>query len=168
MTFQELLRKSVPRYLISIRDVSLTLGKSLSATLFVHAMSNKKFMAIDHIAELNRIKKELNKPFTRGVLQKELKKAGIPSNPVFFACLSKYKIIKRVSRAEFVFSNNNPIYYKLLETVYIDYANRLDKYAKKYAETRASKTQKVEEAIQLLKSMGYQIFAPVKDLYALL
>ena len=90
----------------------MTLGKSLSVTLLLIAMSNKKFMAIDHIAELNRIKKELNKPFTRGVLQKELKKAGIPSNPVFFACLSKYKIIKRVSRAEFVFSNNNPIYYK--------------------------------------------------------
>ena len=77
-------------------------------------------MAIDHIAELNRIKKKFNKPFTRDVLQKELKKAGIPSNPVFFACLSKYKIIKRVSRAEFVFSNNNPVYYKLLETVYTE------------------------------------------------
>ena len=126
----------------------------------------KKFVAIDHIKDFNLIKKSLDTPFTKAELQTQLKKAGIPANTVFFATLVKYKVLKRISRSHYIFSNNDPIYFKLLENAYKDYSQRLNKYMDTYRENKAKKSQEVQDAVQLLKSLGYEIYAPVGELYS--
>lgn len=126
----------------------------------------KKFVALDHIKDFNLIKKSLDTPFTKAELQTQLKKAGIPANTVFFATLVKYKVLKRISRSHYIFSNNDPIYFKLLENAYKDYSQRLNKYMDTYRENKAKKSQEVQDAVQLLKSLGYEIYAPVGELYS--
>ena len=126
----------------------------------------KKFVALDHIKDFNLIKKSLNTPFTKAELQTQLKKVGIPANAVFFATLVKYKVLKRISRSQFIFSNNDPIYFKLLENAYKDYSGRLNKYMDTYRENKAKKSQEVQDAIQLLKNLGYEIYAPEGELYS--
>lgn len=126
----------------------------------------KKFVALDHIKDFNLIKKSLDTPFTKAELQTQLKKAGIPANTVFFATLVKYKVLKRISRSHYIFSNNDPIYFKLLENAYNDYSKRLNKYMDTYRENKAKKSQEVQDAISLLKSLGYEIYAPVGELYS--
>lgn len=126
----------------------------------------KKFVALDHIKDFNLIKKSLDTPFTKAELQIQLKKAGIPANTVFFATLVKYKVLKRISRSHYIFSNNDPIYFKLLENAYKDYSQRLNKYMDTYRENKAKKSQEVQDAISLLKSLGYEIYAPVGELYS--
>lgn len=126
----------------------------------------KKFVAIDHIKDFNLIKKSLNTPFTKAELQTQLKKAGIPANTVFFTTLVKYRVLKRISRSQYIFSNNDPIYFKLLENAYKDYSDRLNKYMDTYRENKAKKSQEVQDAVQLLKSLGYEIYAPVGELYS--
>lgn len=126
----------------------------------------KKFVALEHIKDFNLIKKSLDTPFTKAELQTQLKKAGIPANTVFFATLVKYKVLKRISRSHYIFSNNDPIYFKLLENAYKDYSQRLNKYMDTYRENKAKKSQEVQNAIKLLKSLGYEIYAPVGELYS--
>lgn len=126
----------------------------------------KKFVALDHIKDFNLIKKSLDTPFTKAELQTQLKKAGIPANTVFFATLVKYKVLKRISRSHYIFSNNDPIYFKLLENAYKDYSQRLNKYMDTYRENKAKKSQEVQDAVQLLKSLGYEIYALVGELYS--
>lgn len=127
------------------------------------------FVALDHIKDFNELKSSLQgKPFTKDTFKEELKKIGIPHNNMFWVGFAKFKVIKRISKAEYVFIDNKPTHFKLLETIYLDYSDRLARYLKNTELGKARKEQETQivEAVRFLKGLGFQIYAPVEDLYS--
>ena len=127
------------------------------------------FVALDHIKDFNELKVALQgKPFTRDMFRNELKKINIPCNNMFWVGFIKLRIIKRISREQFVFCDDKPVHFKLLESIYLDYCNRLAGYVRNSEVRKAKEEQdtQVAEAVKLLKGLGFQIYAPVEDLYS--
>ena len=126
-------------------------------------------MALDHIKDFNELKAALQgKPFTKDTFRNELKKINIPCNNMFWVGFIKLRIIKRVSREQFVFCDNKPVHFKLLESIYLDYCNRLAGYMRNSEVKKAKEEQEsqIAAAVRLLKGLGFQIYAPVEDLYS--
>ena len=129
----------------------------------------KPFVAIDHIKDFNEFKATFQeKAFTKNNFRDELKTIGMPCNDVFWASFIRLKVVKRISRTYFVFSDNKPTHFKLLETIYLDYSNRLARYIRNSKVNRAKQEQETKRAyaVKFLKSFGFQIYAPVEDLYS--
>lgn len=127
------------------------------------------FVALDHIKDFNELKAALQgKPFTKNLFRNELRKISIPCNAVFWTGFIKFGVIKRISREQFMFVDNKPIYYKLLENIYLDYCNRLTGYIRNSEVRKAREKQEAQiaEAVRFLKGLGFQIYAPVEDLYS--
>ena len=127
------------------------------------------FVAFDHIKDFNELKVTLQgKPFTRDMFRNELKKINIPCNNMFWVGFIKLRIIKRISREQFVFCDDKPVHFKLLESIYLDYCNRLAGYVRNSEVKKAREEQEsqVAAAVRLLKGLGFQIYAPVEDLYS--
>ena len=127
------------------------------------------FVALDHIKDFNELKVALQgKPFTRDVFRNELKKINIPCNNMFWVGFIKLRIIKRISREQFVFCDDKPVHFKLLESIYLDYCNRLAGYVRNSEVKKAKEEQEsqIAAAVRLLKGLGFQIYAPVEDLYS--
>ena len=127
------------------------------------------FVALDHIKDFNELKVALQgKPFTRDMFRNELKKINIPCNNMFWVGFIKLRIIKRVSREQFVFCDDKPVHFKLLESIYLDYCNRLAGYIRNSEVKKAKEEQEsqIAAAVRLLKGLGFQIYAPVEDLYS--
>lgn len=127
------------------------------------------FVALDHIKDFNELKAALHgKPFTKDVFRNELKKINIPCNNMFWVGFIKLRIIKRISREQFVFCDDKPVHFKLLESIYLDYCNRLAGYVRNSEVKKAREEQEsqVAAAVRLLKGLGFQIYAPVEDLYS--
>lgn len=127
------------------------------------------FVALDHIKDFNELKVALQgKPFTRDMFRNELKKINIPCNNMFWVGFIKLRIIKRISREQFVFCDDKPVHFKLLESIYLDYCNRLAGYIRNSEDKKAREEQEsqVAAAVRLLKGLGFQIYAPVEDLYS--
>ena len=126
-------------------------------------------MALDHIKDFNELKAALKgKPFTKDMFRNELKKINIPCNNMFWVGFIKLRIIKRISREQFVFCDDKPVHFKLLESIYLDYCNRLAGYVRNSEVKKAREEQEsqVAAAVRLLKGLGFQIYAPVEDLYS--
>ena len=87
---------------------------------------------------------------------------------MFWVGFAKFKVIKRISKAEYVFIDNKPTHFKLLETIYLDYSDRIARYLKNTELSKARKEQETQivEAVRFLKGLGFQIYAPVEDLYS--
>ena len=127
------------------------------------------FVALDHIKDFNELKVTLQgKPFTKDVFRNELKKINIPCNDMFWVGFLKLKVIKRISKEQFAFVDNKPVHFKLLESIYLDYCDRLTGYIRNSEVRKAREEQEAQiaEAVKLLKSLGFQIYAPVEDLYS--
>ena len=127
------------------------------------------FVALDHIKDFNELKAALQgKPFTKDVFRNELKKINIPCNNMFWVGFIKLRIIKRISREQFVFCDDKPVHFKLLESIYLDYCNRLAGYVRNSEVKKAKEEQEsqIAAAVRLLKGLGFQIYAPVEDLYS--
>lgn len=127
------------------------------------------FVALDHIKDFNELKAALQgKPFTKDMFRNELKKINIPCNNMFWVGFIKLRIIKRVSREQFVFCDDKPVHFKLLESIYLDYCNRLAGYIRNSEDKKAREEQEsqIAAAVRLLKGLGFQIYAPVEDLYS--
>ena len=127
------------------------------------------FVALDHIKDFNELKVTLQgKPFTKDMFRNELKKINIPCNNMFWVGFIKLRIIKRISREQFVFCDDKPVHFKLLESIYLDYCNRLTGYIRNSEVKKAREEQEsqVAAAVRLLKGLGFQIYAPVEDLYS--
>ena len=127
------------------------------------------FVALDHIKDFNELKVALQgKPFTRDMFRNELKKINIPCNNMFWVGFIKLRIIKRISREQFVFCDDKPVHFKLLESIYLDYCNRLAGYIRNSEVKKAREEQEsqIAAAVRLLKGLGFQIYAPVEDLYS--
>lgn len=127
------------------------------------------FVALDHIKDFNELKVTLQgKPFTKDTFRNELKKINIPCNDMFWVGFIKLRIIKRISREQFVFCDDKPVHFKLLESIYLDYCNRLAGYIRNSEVKKAKEEQEsqIAAAVRLLKGLGFQIYAPVEDLYS--
>ena len=127
------------------------------------------FVALDHIKDFNELKVALQgKPFTRDMFRNELKKINIPCNNMFWVGFIKLRIVKGISREQFVFCDDKPVHFKLLENIYLDYCNRLAGYVRNSEVKKAREEQEsqVAAAVRLLKGLGFQIYAPVEDLYS--
>ena len=127
------------------------------------------FVALDHIKDFNELKVALQgKPFTKDMFRNELKKINIPCNNMFWVGFIKLRIIKRISREQFVFCDDKPVHFKLLESIYLDYCNRLAGYMRNSEVKKAKEEQEsqIAAAVRLLKGLGFQIYAPVEDLYS--
>lgn len=127
------------------------------------------FVALDHIKDFNELKTTLlGKPFTKDVFRNELRKISIPCNDMFWVGFIKLRIIKRVSKEQFVFVDDKPVHFKLLENIYLDYCNRLARYVRnsKVRKSKEEQETQIAEAVRFLKSLGFQIYAPVEDLYS--
>ena len=127
------------------------------------------FVALDHIKDFNELKAALQgEPFTKDVFRNELKKINIPCNNMFWVGFIKLRIIKRISREQFVFCDDKPVHFKLLESIYLDYCNRLAGYVRNSEVKKAKEEQEsqIAAAVRLLKGLGFQIYAPVEDLYS--
>lgn len=127
------------------------------------------FVALDHIKEFNELKTALQeKPFTKNLFKNELKKISIPCSNTFWAGFIKFRIIKRVSKEQFTFVDDKPVHFKLLENIYLDYCNRLAGYIRnsKVKKAREEQEAQIAEAVRFLKGLGFQIYAPVEDLYS--
>lgn len=134
-------------------------------------MRSNAFDALDHIGQLNVLKKqtiESSKPFSRNELKKKFQECGLPTNPNFWVEFQKVLLI-RVGIGSFVWRDKNPIYYKVLEIIYANYKGKRDIYVKRYKEkhhVQPLKKREIVSAINLLKSYGFEIYAPNKgDLY---
>lgn len=132
-------------------------------------MSRCKFVAYDHIKDFNELKSSLlDKSFTRDSFKDELKKLNIPCSNTFWSGFVKLNIIKRISKTEFVFTDNKPVHFKVLENVYLIYFDKISEYMQKYETKKNQEIQysQINDAVQLLKSLGFQVFKPVGDLYS--
>ena len=127
------------------------------------------FVALDHIKDFNKLKAALQgKPFTKSLFKNELKRINIPCNNIFWTGFIKLRVIKRISREQFAFVDDKPVHFKLLENIYLEYSNRLAEYTRnsEVKKTREAQEAQIAEAVRFLKGLGFQIYAPVENLYS--
>lgn len=138
-------------------------------------MGRNSFKAIEHIKGLNALRvffcTENGPTFTEKELREGLKEHGIPSNPVFFSKLKEFGIIDRIHEDVYIFSDpDKPIHYKVLQNVYASYHEKVKQYQKTIKENkslrRSQEEIEIKEAVKLLKSKGFEIYAPVGTLYS--
>lgn len=142
-------------------------------------MRKNAFNAKERIPAINKFRIAMNgKPFTKEQILTMFKENNIPANPNFWAMFRKSGIIKEVSKGQFVFASDKPIFYGDLEKVYRQYHSIMKKYKTKKPGTKPENeetedTISPEEelaaieafAIDFLKEMGYKILAPVGIVY---
>ena len=122
-----------------------------------------------------------NGVFSKDEFLKGLKDLGLPSNVHFWSALRTCKcseiggpLITKVGQDKFVFTDpKKPIFWGDLQAVYNSYKSLLEKYKKtqkqkKTAVKEESKalSDEIAKAIELLKSNGFEVLAPVAILYA--
>lgn len=123
-------------------------------------MRKNAFVAMDHIAALNEFRKHSiqsgDLPLAEEDFRNALKACGIPSNSLFFAEFRNSGLLVRVEGDMWTWKNQLPIHHQTLQGIYV-------RYQKKREEVLKSK--EIEEAVNLLKSNGFEVFAPYKGLY---
>lgn len=136
-------------------------------------MRKNAFIPKDHIAALNQFKQfsinSGNQPLSMEDFMSGFMASGIPSNYNFFSEFLQSGLIIRVERGIYSWKDTKPIHYKTLQDIYSKYQERMNGYVRRYFERkiaeRKAEEQKVESAIELLKSKGYTILAPKKGAY---
>ena len=119
-------------------------------------MRRNAFNAEERIAAINKFRVEMNgKSFTKEQILNMFKENRIPSNKNFWGIFYKSGIIKKVSKNQYVFTSDKPIYYGHLESIY----NRYNSLLKKY------RPNDDEEFKNIAKELGYKIFAPIGVVY---
>lgn len=127
-------------------------------------MAKKTFNAYNHIIDFNKVKTNLNSCFTQEEFRSELKKAGIPSNRNFFFMFLKNKVIERKSNGIYTFKSKEPLHYSGLQRIYDAYYAQTKSWnSKKKPQKEESKHESIteEQAINLLKGLGYKILKPI-------
>ena len=121
-------------------------------------MSRKSFNPRECIAPLNNVKRAMliRKSFSKEMMLQGLKGSGLPVNSIFWNVFLNSNIIARISKTEYRFVNEEPIYIRHLENIKCKYSEIRKKYLKEApAETNVS--DPIQEAINLLKENGYKI-----------
>lgn len=132
-----------------------------------------RFNAISHIKEFNLFRLETGKTkesFSITTLREGLKSCGLPLNSVFITELRKSGLLTKVSKEGYVWkSPDSPVHFKVLQTIYSNYHNRVSVYNSTRVEktklSDKSKREQINKAIELLKSEGYEIFMPLTNIY---
>lgn len=145
-------------------------------------MRKNAFNAKERIPAINKFHALTNgKPFTKEQILTMFKENHIPANKSFWAVFRKSGIIKEVSKGQFVFTSNEPVFYGALEKIYNQYHALLKKYnTQKFQKPNIEPEIEVVEdtispeeelnamkifAIDLLKELGYKILEPVGTIY---
>lgn len=136
-------------------------------------MSNKRgrkpFVAMEHIKDFNNVKISLlYLSFTEDKLRKKLKENGIISGKMFISELIKYGILTKDYLGSLHFADSKPVHYTSLHEVYLNYLETTAKYERnrRSKQSKDFRDSEINAAIQLLKQAGYEVFAPVGDLYS--
>lgn len=128
-------------------------------------MARKRFNAKECIKDFNTLRRSLDS-FTSATIRYEFKLHQIPSNHVFWDILRKSDLINKLDFDLYQFTNpTTPVHYLRLEGIYKEYQNKVNSYNlrcknKKEEESNSNKVA-IQEAIQLLKANGYEIFKRV-------
>ena len=128
-------------------------------------MSRKSFVAKEHIAELNDIKKELlGSRFSFEDLHDMLRNNGILCCRLFFRSLLEVRIIVSDSDGLYYFPDKNAIHYSKLENAYNFYKTHADRYIEnwKFNKIPVAEVEEIEPplvlaAIAYLQSRGYTV-----------
>ena len=136
--------------------------------------------------ELKKRLVESNRAFSKDEFLKGLKEIGIPSNEHFWRILlksvlptQKCKLLTKVRKDGFVFTKpKEPIYHGDLQALYDAYSKTIKKYQQACKEKKQQTVSapdkeqeanelpvQIREAIDLLKSNGFEVLAPVAILY---
>lgn len=123
-------------------------------------MARKKFNPLDHIAELNGLKAQMerdNISLSESAFKKALKLSGIPQNHMFLSELRIFNIIT-CSSGKISFSSKGPIHFSKLQEVYTSYKKRVDRYnnSKKNSKDEFMREQ-IRLCISFLNKMGYTV-----------
>lgn len=126
-------------------------------------MKTINFDAKSHIKNLNLLRLELQKPFSKKDFYEALKKYDLPHGIVFRQQFYNEGILKRVGvdQYEFTFANS-PIHYTQLQKLH-ELAYKIStKYNNKYKPSKSLKTKMddvvILGAIELLKREGFEIY----------
>lgn len=140
-------------------------------------MRKNAFNSEERISAINKFRIAMNgNPFTKEQILAMFKESRIPTNPTFWSVFRKSGIIKEVSKGQFAFASDNPVFWGDLERIYRQYKNIRKKYTKlpesaenqkeedKYSSEDALKALEAF-SIEFLKERGYKILAPVATIY---
>lgn len=142
-------------------------------------MRKNAFNAEERIRAINMFRIAMNgKTFTKEQILTMFKENKIPSNSNFWSVFRKSGIIKEVSKGQFIFVSDKPVYYGVLEKIYRQYHAIVKKYKiqKPVSELENEEAESVispeEElaameffAIDFLKELGYKVLAPIGIVY---
>ena len=131
------------------------------------------FRAIEHIKQLNMLKKDMvhaGVPVSSEDFRAAFKTCGIPSNAMFWVEFRNSGLLTRVEGHLFVWTNAvSPIHYQQLQSIYNTYQRKVnrnyDTYREKKKRQELLKSKEIEDAVNLLKENGFEIFAPKGNLY---
>ena len=131
------------------------------------------FRAIEHIKQLNMLKKDMihaGVPVSSEDFRAAFKTCGIPSNFHFWVEFRNSGLLTRVEGHLFVWTSAvSPIHHQQLQSIYNSYQKKInavrDRYLEKKAREELLKSKEIEDAINLLKENGFEIFAPKGNLY---
>ena len=103
-------------------------------------------------------------------LAKALVRQGHVCDIVFWTEFRHSGLVTRVVGQMFVWTDTvSPIHYQQLQSIYNAYQKKINEYGKVYRDRKrraeSFKSKEIENAINLLKENGFEIFAPKGDLY---
>lgn len=126
------------------------------------------FKALDHIEKLNELKQDIihgAAPVSKREILEGFKACGIPSNEAFWSQFLASGLLVKVEGNLYVWKTKHPIHYQKLEGIYLRYQSKLKSYMSNYKQNLQERVKQREEKIQyhvnFLKSLGYEIYAPV-------
>lgn len=135
-------------------------------------MRANAFQAIAHISELNELKRAIlhgAAPVSKEEILRGFKSCGIPSNEAFWSQFLASGLLVKVEGNFYVWKTKHPIHHRMLQAIYLKYQHKINSYARTYKEKKAklqaAKDKEIDEAINLLKDKGFEIFVPYKGLY---
>lgn len=126
------------------------------------------FKALDHIKKLNELKRDIihgAAPVSKKEILEGFKACGIPSNEAFWSQFLASGLLVKVEGNLYVWKTKHPIHYQKLKGIYLRYQSKLKGYMSNYKQNLQERVRQREEKIQyhvnFLKSLGYEIYAPV-------
>ena len=136
-------------------------------------MRKNAFVALNHIVPLNEFRANSiehgDLPLSEEDFRNAFKVCGIPSNALFFLEFKNSGLLVRVEGDRYTWKNDRPIHHLVLRNIYVKYQRKVNAYASaRYSRKKREevlKSKEIEEAIDLLKKNGFEIFAPHQGLY---
>lgn len=131
------------------------------------------FRAVEHIKQLNMLKRDMvnsGVPVSSEDFRAAFKTCGIPSNAMFWVEFRNSGLLTRVEGHLFVWTSTvSPIHHQQLQSIYNTYQKRINRNYGVYRERKKRqellKSKEIEDAVNLLKENGFEIFAPKGNLY---